>query len=106
MDTFKKRLKFYMIREGLNPASLSRKAQLNITAVRDILEHEGNPNTGINTFLKLCRALGVTGYQLSPEGAKLYPLHVRRLLDKAIDGQMSKKTVKKSIGKKKRSLTS
>jgi hypothetical protein len=90
MTTFKKRLKFYMLKEGLNPASLSRKAKLNITAVRDILQHEGSPNTGINTFTKLCQALGVAPHQLSPEFGKFYTSTQRRMLEEAISSRKKK----------------
>ncbi len=72
MDNFKARLKFYMRERGLNPTSLSRKAQLNQTAVRDILKTEGSPNPTIGTFIKLCVALNVTPCQLSPDLEKLY----------------------------------
>jgi transcriptional regulator with XRE-family HTH domain len=72
MDTFKTRLRFYMKQAGLNPTSLSRKAGLNVTAVRDILAHEGTPNPRIDTFIKLCRALGVSPEQLSPDFASLH----------------------------------
>ena len=71
--TFQERLKFYMVKKGLNPTSLSRKASLNMTAVRDILQHNGTPNPRIDTFIKLCDALGVLPCQLHPEVAKLYP---------------------------------
>jgi len=81
MDSFKERLKFYMIWAGLNPTSLSRKARLNVTSVRDILEHRGTPNPRIDTFIKLCHALGVGPHQLSPELAKLYSPRQRNLLD-------------------------
>jgi hypothetical protein len=79
MNTFKKRLEFYMIKEKFNPTSLSRAAGLNITAVRDILAHKGDPNTGINTLIKLCRALNVTLHQLHPAVENLYSLDHRRL---------------------------
>jgi hypothetical protein len=71
MDDLKTRLRFYMRESGLNPTSLSRKAQLNATAVRDILEHPKTPNPRIDTFIKLCRALGVKPGQLSPDMEKL-----------------------------------
>jgi hypothetical protein len=71
MDTFKTRLRFYMKRAGLNPTSLSRKAHLNVTAVRDILEHAGTPNPRIDTFINLCKALSVVPHQLSPDFADL-----------------------------------
>ena len=80
-DTFKKRLEFYMIKKGFNPTSLSRKARLNVTAVRDILKHSGNPNPRIDTFAKLCHALGVSPYHLSPDFEKLYSARQRYLLD-------------------------
>ena len=59
MDTFKTRLRFYMEKAGFNPSSLSRKAELNATAVRDILNHTGSPNPRIDTFIKLCQALEI-----------------------------------------------
>lgn len=71
-----------MIEKAFNPSNLSRKAGLNATAVRDILEHEGTPNPRIDTFIKLCCALGVSPHQLSPELAKLYSPRQRRMLDK------------------------
>jgi hypothetical protein len=79
--SFKERLEFYMNREGFTPTSLSKKAQLNMTAVRDILEHKKTPKPRIDTFFKLCLALGVTPRQLYPELEKLYPLGQRRRLD-------------------------
>lgn len=82
MNDFKTRLEFYMRKKGFNPTSLSRKAQLSATAVRDILEHEGVPNPRIDTFAKLCHALGVSTYHLSPDFEKLYSPRQRRLLDK------------------------
>ena len=66
-DTFKSRLKFYMDLNKLNPTSLSRKAGLNVTAVRDILKHDGTPNPRIDTFVKICAALGINPIQLSPD---------------------------------------
>ncbi len=72
MDTFKKRLEYYMRCKGFNPTSLARHALLNMTAIRDILEHEATPNPRIDTFVKLCRALGVSPDQLSPDFEKLY----------------------------------
>ena len=71
MDDFKTRLRFYMRERGLNPTSLSRRAQLNATAVRDLLEHATMPNPRIDTFVKLCRALGIKPSQLSPEMEQL-----------------------------------
>lgn len=82
MDTFKKRLEFYMKKKGFNPTSLSRKARLSTTAVRDMLEHPGNPNPRIDTFLKLCLALEVLPHQLFPECAALYSPRQRQMLDK------------------------
>jgi hypothetical protein len=81
MDNFKARLKFYMSRAGLNPTSLSRKARLNVTAVRDILEHTGTPNPRIDTFIKLCHALGIGPHQLSQDFANLYPPRQLELLE-------------------------
>ena len=75
MDDFKARLRFFMRENGFNPTSLSKKAQLNATAVRDILEHDGTPNPRIDTFVKLCRALGVKPSQLSPDLEKLCVAH-------------------------------
>ena len=80
MDTFKRRLEFYMNRVGLNPTSLSRKARLSITTVRDILEHSANPKPRIDTFAKLCRALGVSPHHLSPDFSDLYSPRQRRFL--------------------------
>ncbi|MFA6104957.1 MAG: helix-turn-helix transcriptional regulator [Victivallaceae bacterium] len=85
MNSFKERLKFYMLQAGLNPTSLSKKARLNVTAVRDILEHTGTPNPRIDTFAKLCQALGVSPHQLSPEFEKLYSPRQRNLLDEISD---------------------
>jgi DNA-binding phage protein len=73
MDTLKARLEFYMRQEGFNPTSLSRQAHLSLTAVRDILQHPGNPDPRITTLVKLCQALGIKPYQLSPDIDKLYP---------------------------------
>jgi hypothetical protein len=83
MDSFKSRLEFYMLKNGLNPTSLSKKARLNVTAVRDILQHNGTPNPRIDTFVKLCRALDVNPYNLLPALRELCSLRLRRLLDKA-----------------------
>ena len=77
---FKKRLQYYMLKGGFTPTSLSRKAKLNITAVRDILVHEGTPNPRIDTFSKLCRALGVLPHQLHPEFEKFYAARQSRPL--------------------------
>ena len=87
--SFKERLEFYMNREGFTPTSLSKKAQLNMTAVRDILEHEGTPNPRIDTFAKLCYALNVSPYHLSPDFEKTYTPRQRLLLDKLdkLDGR-------------------
>ena len=73
MDNIKTLLKFHMERKGLNPTSLSKKAGLNITAVRDILQHGSNPYPRIDTFTKLCRVLEVSPHQLSPLFRDLYP---------------------------------
>jgi len=81
MPTFKKRLEYYMLREGLRPSSLSKKAGLNITAVRDILTHKGSPAPRISTFVSLCKALNVYPHQLHPGVAKLYTSRQRRCLD-------------------------
>jgi hypothetical protein len=80
MDNLKTRLKFHMRRKGLNPTSLSRKAHLNVTAVRDILQHESTPYPRIDTFAKLCRALDVSPHELSPLFIGLYP-YEQDLLD-------------------------
>jgi transcriptional regulator with XRE-family HTH domain len=89
MDDFKTRLKFYMRKRGFNPTSLARKAHLSATAVRDILEHEGTPNPRIDTFAKLCYALNVSPYHLSPDFEKTYTPRQRLLLDKLdkLDGR-------------------
>ncbi len=81
MDNFKTRLKFYMSKAGLNPTSLSKKARLNVTAVRDILEHTGTPNPRIDTFIKLCHALGIGPHQLSQDFANLYSPRQLELLE-------------------------
>jgi transcriptional regulator with XRE-family HTH domain len=101
MDSFKERLEFYMIRAGLNPTSLSRKALLNITAVRDILEHETNPNPRIDTFIKLCQALSVSPHQLAPEFSKLYSPRQRTLLDEISDLDEKDRQLQKEIDKEK-----
>ena len=80
MDSFKTRLEFYMIRAGLNPTRLSRKARLNTTAVRDMLKHSGAPDPRVSTLAKLCHALGVPPHVLSPELSKLYSQSQRQLL--------------------------
>lgn len=72
MDNLKTLLKFHMERKGLNPTSLSKKAGLNVTAVRDILAHDADPYPRIDTFTKLCRALEVRPHQLSPLFRDLY----------------------------------
>lgn len=72
MNNLKTLLKFHMERKGLNPTSLSKKAGLSSTAVRDILEHDSTPFPRIDTFAKLCRALEVSPHQLSPLFADLY----------------------------------
>ena len=82
MDTFKTRLRFYMRRAGLNPTSLSRKARLNVSAVRDIFRHAGTPHPRIDTFVKLCRALGVSPHQLSQDVANLYSPRQLEILEK------------------------
>jgi transcriptional regulator with XRE-family HTH domain len=76
MNDLKSRIRFYMRKKGFNPTSLSRRAQLNATAVRDILEHEKTPNPRIDTFIKLCRALEVSPSQLSPDIEKLAAYHL------------------------------
>ena len=58
-----------------------KKAGLNPTAVRDILEHDSNPLPRIDTFAKLCRTLDISPHQLSPLFAKLY-LHEQDPFDK------------------------
>jgi hypothetical protein len=83
MDTFKTRLEFHMARAGLNPTSLSRKAGLNTTGVRDILKHKGAADPRMSTFIKLCVALEVAPHVLSPELLNLYPPGQRRLLAEA-----------------------
>ena len=82
MNDLKSLLKFHMQRQGLNPTSLSKKARLSTTAVRDILEHDTTPYPRIDTFAKLCRALNVPPHQLSPLlFAGLYP-HAQEAFDK------------------------
>lgn len=83
MDNLKSLLKFHMERKGLNPTSLSKKAHLSTTAVRDILKHGSNPYPRIDTFVKLCRALDVSPHQLSPLFANLYP-HEEDPFDKIV----------------------
>jgi DNA-binding XRE family transcriptional regulator len=83
MDQFKQRLAYYMKKAGLNPTSLAKKAGLSQTAVRDILDHVGDPNPRIDTFIKLCRALGLRPYHLSAQIERLYPPHLLRLLEEA-----------------------
>ena len=87
MDTFKARLKFYMSRAGLNPTSLSRKARLNVSAVRDIFRHTGTPNPRIDTFVKLCRALGISPHHLSRDVASLYSARQLEMLEKGDGGE-------------------
>lgn len=87
MDTFKTRLKFYMGRAGLNPTSLSRKARLNVSAVRDIFRHRGTPHPRIDTFVKLCRALGIGPHQLSRDVANLYTPRQLEKLEKRDEEQ-------------------
>lgn len=65
MDTFLKRLQFYMERAELNPRSLSLKAGLNPRFVSDLSEKGVSPS--LKNFLKLSRALGVKPYELDPE---------------------------------------
>ena len=100
MDSLKERLEFYMKRSGLNPTSLSRKAWLNITAVR-ILQHEGTPNPRIDTFTELCRALGVSPYHLSPNFADLYSPRQRDLLDEIDELDKKDRQLQKKITKTK-----
>jgi DNA-binding Xre family transcriptional regulator len=73
MDNFKTRLESYMIKRGLNPTSLSKKANLNGTAVRDMLKHRGMPDPRVSTLAKLCQALDVPPHVLSPALSKFYP---------------------------------
>jgi len=105
MDTFKARLRFYMSRAGLNPTSLSRKAKLNVTAVRDILEHSGTPNPRIDTFIKLCQALGLGPHQLSQDFASLYSSRQLEVIEDANERDerniyLSKEFVKEKNKKK------
>ena len=74
-----------MIEKKFNPTSLARKARLNVTAVRDILQHVGDPNPRIDTFFKLCRALDVGPHQLSPDFATLYSPRQCGRLDEAYE---------------------
>lgn len=62
--TFKKNLARHMKSNGYNPTSLARKMRVNVTFVRDILQHPGNPHPRIDTFLRLCKVLKVTPEQL------------------------------------------
>ncbi len=80
MDNFKTRLQFYMIKAGFNPTSLAKRAGLNTTAIRDILKHPGTPNPRIDTFIKLCAALGLEPHQLSLDFANLYSARHLELL--------------------------
>lgn len=105
MDTFKTRLRFYMSRAGFNPTSLSRKAKLNVTAVRDILEHTGTPNPRIDTYIKLCQALGVGPHQLSQDFANLFTPQQLELLEDVAerherDAQLNREAAREK-GKKK-----
>lgn len=105
MDNFKTRLRFYMSRAGLNPTSLSRKAKLNVTAVRDILEHTGMPNPRIDTFIKLCHALGIGPHQLSQDFANLFSQSQLEMLEDAEERnerniQLSKEIVKDKTKKR------
>jgi len=84
-DSFKERLLFYMRKRHLNPTSLSRKAMLNMTAVRDILAHEKTPNPRIDTFIKLCHALGISPHHLSPDFEKFYSSPLLELLNEMDD---------------------
>jgi DNA-binding Xre family transcriptional regulator len=72
MDTLKARLEFYMRQKGFNPTNLSRRAGLSITSVRDILQHPGKPDPRITTVVKLCKALDIKPYQLSPDIEEFY----------------------------------
>ena len=101
MDSFKERLEFYMNRAGLNPTSLSREARLNITAVRDILEHDTTPKPRIDTFAKLCRALGVSPHHLSPDFSDLYSPRMRDLLDEVYELDEKERQLRKKITKEK-----
>lgn len=101
VKTFKERLEFYMIKRGLNPTSLAKRARLNITAIRDILQHEGSPHPRIDTFIKLCLALDVKPHHLSPEIAKLYSSRQRRFLDEMEHLDERHDRLKKKIDKEK-----
>ncbi|MCE9507974.1 MAG: helix-turn-helix domain-containing protein [Alphaproteobacteria bacterium] len=101
MSNLKERLEFYMTKAGLNPTSLSRKARLNITAVRDILQHPGNPNPRIDTFIKLCEALGIGAHQLSPQFERLFSPRQRELLDGISELDEKDSQMRKEIAKEK-----
>jgi len=101
MSNLKERLEFYMTKAGLNPTSLSRKARLNITAVRDILQHPGTPNPRIDTFIKLCQALGVGAHQLSSEFERLFSPRQRELLEEISELDEKDSRLQKEIAKEK-----
>jgi transcriptional regulator with XRE-family HTH domain len=105
MDNFKTRLKFYMGKAGMNPTSLSRKAGLNATAVRDILKHSAVPNPRIDTFIKLCHALNVGPHQLSPDFMKLYSPRQLELLDEISELNERDAQLRQEIIKEKNKVT-
>src|SRR4051812_48581561 len=101
MDTLKERLEYYMRRGGLKPTTLSKKTRLKVTPARDILDHGGIPNPRIDTFVKLCRALGVAPHQLSPDFEKLYSPRQRELLADINDLDERDSFLQKEIAKEK-----
>lgn len=58
-ETFRLRLHAEMVAQGLNPASLSKKADLNRRAVTDLLEGRAQ-SPKLSTAYSLAKALGVT----------------------------------------------
>ncbi|MDN5568183.1 MAG: helix-turn-helix transcriptional regulator, partial [Paracoccus sp. (in: a-proteobacteria)] len=58
-ETFRLRLRAEMVAQGLNPASLSKKADLNRRAVTDLLEGRAQ-SPKLSTAHSLAIALGVT----------------------------------------------
>ena len=81
MDTFKKRLEYWMKKRGYKDKPLALKAGLNETAVRDILGDRVK-SVRVDTMVALCGALDIRPHQLSPEIESLYTPQQIELLNK------------------------
>lgn len=95
MDSFRNRLKHWMKIRGIKAKTLSKKAGLHETYVRDALKRTEAPN--LVNIAKLCKALDIYPHDLVPEIREIYPPDAVELLEELSQIRERKREINKSI---------